>query len=259
MVKQEGLIKTVSLDETISFMKQNVVNSKSKIGKKTTLLPDLNQISQEKITNSDQLLTVIPLSNNNKQEYSRVLLLKIKDTLKSLVFTMYPDNELPSKDFSGKIFISNINGDFTNGYRLKEGIIRKQFVKNKSNSQLTSKEGENELHEVFIDNNYRSPLHYFFLLDMMYDSFGGGGGESWDYGSSGGSGSSSTNTQPVVDVAEKIEENIDDTKLDPCPKGIMDQLKNTTNNDIKSILEKLGANNVYKIDMKMGSTAQGYA
>jgi hypothetical protein len=53
-------------------------------------------------------------------------------------------------------------------------------------------------------------------------------------------------------IEQIIEEKIDDTKLDPCPKGIMDQLKNTTNNDIKSILEKFGAGNVYTIEMKMG-------
>lgn len=42
-------------------------------------------------------------------------------------------------------------------------------------------------------------------------------------------------------------------------KGIMDKLKNTTNNDIKSVVNKLEANSIYTVDMKMGSTSQGYA
>jgi hypothetical protein len=54
------------------------------------------------------------------------------------------------------------------------------------------------------------------------------------------------------EISDVIEDNIDYTKLDPCPKGIMDKLKNTTNNDIKAILEKFGVGKVYSIEMKMG-------
>ncbi|CAM2868704.1 hypothetical protein [Flavobacterium frigoris] len=54
------------------------------------------------------------------------------------------------------------------------------------------------------------------------------------------------------DIANAIEDNIDDTELDPCPKAIMEKLKTTTNNDIAVILKKLGANSVYTVNMKMG-------
>ena len=64
---------------------------------------------------------------------------------------------------------------------------------------------------------------------------------------------------PEEVIAQKIEDNIDDSKLDPCPKGIMEKLKNTENKDIASIFNKLEANSIYNVDMKMGSTAQGYA
>lgn len=60
-------------------------------------------------------------------------------------------------------------------------------------------------------------------------------------------------------IAKTIEDQIDDSKLDPCPKAIMDQLKNTTNSDITKILTKLGANSIYTLDMVMGPTKQGYA
>jgi hypothetical protein len=54
-------------------------------------------------------------------------------------------------------------------------------------------------------------------------------------------------------IAQSIEDQIDNSKLDPCPKAIMDQLKNTTNSDITKILTKLGANSIYTVDMKMGA------
>jgi hypothetical protein len=34
-----------------------------------------------------------------------------------------------------------------------------------------------------------------------------------------------------------IEDKIDYSQLDLCPKAVMDKLKNATNNDIKAILE----------------------
>lgn len=63
---------------------------------------------------------------------------------------------------------------------------------------------------------------------------------------------------PATDklIAEVIEEKIDDTNLDPCPKGVLDKLKNSTNNDIKSILNKLGTSKVYNVIIESDSKIQ---
>lgn len=55
-------------------------------------------------------------------------------------------------------------------------------------------------------------------------------------------------------IAQAIEDQIDDSQLDPCLKAIMDKLKNTTNNGIAEILTKLGANSIYEVNMKLGTT-----
>ena len=110
--KKESGIQTIDINEALSFLKFNLVNSSSKTGKKSFLLPDLNAISQEKIINSDQLLTVIPLSTNNSEEYSRILMVRLRDTLKTVVFSMYSDKDLLTEYFSGKIMVRNLNGDF---------------------------------------------------------------------------------------------------------------------------------------------------
>lgn len=54
-----------------------------------------------------------------------------------------------------------------------------------------------------------------------------------------------------------IEKNINYTQLDPCLKGIMDQLKKATNVDIANVLAKLDATNEYNLTMKMGTVGIG--
>jgi hypothetical protein len=53
-------------------------------------------------------------------------------------------------------------------------------------------------------------------------------------------------------IADTIEDKIIDSELDPCPKGVMDKLKNTTNNDIAAILKKLGANKDFTVNVVSG-------
>lgn len=52
-------------------------------------------------------------------------------------------------------------------------------------------------------------------------------------------------------IGQVIEENIDDSQLDPCLKGIMEQLKTTKTADIANVLAKLGANSIYTVNMLM--------
>lgn len=75
-----------------------------------------------------------------------------------------------------------------------------------------------------------------------------GGGSETGYGYQGGGGGSATTSN-----TQTIEDNIDYTKLDSCTKAVMEQLKNATNSDISSILEKFVASDIYKVTMVMGA------
>lgn len=206
-VTKERNIKTVNLHDAVSFLKQNPVNGSSLTGKKTILLPDLANITQEKIMNSDQLLTVIPLSSGTKQQFSRILLLEVEDELKSVVFTMYPDENYLSKNFTGKIITTNFNGDFINGFRVKEGWFVSQYVKKKiseQNSSLLSREiiidGVifEELNEVIIINSYQAAPTSIDYMSLFNDSSSTGNatdyGMGWDYGGGGSGGETATET-----------------------------------------------------------------
>ena len=54
-----------------------------------------------------------------------------------------------------------------------------------------------------------------------------------------------------------IEKEINDTQLNPCLKGIMEQLKMATNSDIANVMAKLDATNLYNLTMKMGTVNPG--
>lgn len=55
-----------------------------------------------------------------------------------------------------------------------------------------------------------------------------------------------------------IEKNIDDSQLDPCSKGVFQQVKNTTNCDFANVLAKLGANgSIYNTTIKSAVAPSG--
>ena len=89
---------------------------------------EYDQIFKEKITNSDQLITVIPIIYNHNGQEKRILLLRINKQLRSVLFTTYPDENTDDSSFTGKILMQNLNGEFINGYRVKNGLLTSQFI-----------------------------------------------------------------------------------------------------------------------------------
>ena len=53
-------------------------------------------------------------------------------------------------------------------------------------------------------------------------------------------------------IAKAIEEQINDSQLDPCPKGVLNELKNTTVCDMANVLTKLGAKDLYNLNIVSG-------
>ena len=266
LLENDSQIKTVTKEEALLFLKQNPINTSTKFLKKESFTLNFNAITQEKITNSDQLITIIPIDNKEKKEYERILFLKIKDTIKSAVFSMYPDENSSSKNFSGKIKITSLNGHFINGFRIKNGHFISRFLKkeptnykNKEFSKLIVIDGVEfeELDEVIIINNYRSSPStiYYMTLFEEWSNYGGNNndyGMGWNYGGGSGSGE---NAETDEEIARKISDSIDVSQLDPCTKEVFEKLKTLTNSDISSIFEKFGVpvNGTYNIKIVLGT------
>ena len=200
-LKKESNIETVSVSAAISFLREDNATTSSQTGKKITLQPNFDQISQEKITYTNQLLTVIPIINKQEKASSRILLLKIEKELKSVAFTMYPDDNTTTASFTGKILMQNLNGSFINGYKVKEGIITAQYVKKNQNNAITSKDiiidkvTFTDYDVVIVKNYYHNPRNSVNFMSL-YTGFADTGSEgnsygmNWDYGNGGGGGGS---------------------------------------------------------------------
>ena len=228
LLENDSQIKTVTKEEALLFLKQNPINTSTKFLKKESFTLNFNAITQEKITNSDQLITIIPIDNKEKKEYERILFLKIKDTIKSAVFSMYPDENSSSKNFSGKIKITSLNGHFINGFRIKNGHFISRFLKkeptnykNKEFSKLIVIDGVEfeELDEVIIINNYRSSPStiYYMTLFEEWSNYGGNNndyGMGWNYGGGSGSGENDEiDEEALEDPCQKIKEQLQNTVI----------------------------------------------
>ncbi|QGK75059.1 hypothetical protein [Flavobacterium sp. SLB02] len=201
----QNKIETVSIDEAKNFLMHSRSNSSAKSTNNEFENLEFNKIAQEKIKGTDQLLTVIPFTTNNDLENKRILMLKIDNDVKSVVFIMYPDENSSKESFSGELFSYSLDGNFISGFRAKNGIIVSQLFENTSTLKTNIDNGKiptltrktpSSSDGVVIQNNYRKTVQ---ALDMFgyssifgNDIFGGGfndyGGVdyySWDAGGGG--------------------------------------------------------------------------
>ncbi len=126
-----GLIGTVSISEASDFLRpeSRLFSIFSKSGNRPYAVPDLKGISHGKINNSDEMLTIVPARTFGKKVHSRILLLKIGDQIRSVVYSMVPGKRSTKDRFSGKIYIADLEGNFINGYRVKKGRRASRLVK----------------------------------------------------------------------------------------------------------------------------------
>lgn len=226
--QQQSKIQTVTLDEAKKFLTNSKTNSFGKSANNKFENLEFDKISQEKINGTNQLLTVIPLATNNNLQNDRVLLLKVENEIKSVVFTMYPDENSVIGSFSGTLFSYSLDGNFISGYRAKNGVIISYFVEKNTVNSTSGK--AIRLNEVVVENNYQ----LVYALDMFgsYSLFGnnnmyGGGYNDYngvDYYSWDAGGSSGISAPTPEAIAAAIQKQIYADKLPSCLKNILNDL-----------------------------------
>ncbi len=229
--KNEATIKTVSREQAIQFLQQNPLRTSIKKATKTNNSPNYNAISQEEISNSDQFLTLIPLLNNDKTQHSRIVLLTINDTLKNAIFTMYPDGEQKTKDFSGRLMITSLSGEFKNGFRVKDGFLVSQFVLkiNGAKSTGTNKSASDDLgtilNEVIIPPRKKATIQINYIFDSSSPVYDNSTPDSftWDFEKYGGGGGASAEAE-AEPVVEEEEEEEDIVAIGPDPEKVIDKI-----------------------------------
>jgi len=152
---------------------------------------DFNKITQEKLTNTSELLTVVTVINKAKNQRTRALLLKVENSIETILYNEYPEASSTKNNFTGIILMTKLNGDFIRAYRIKDNAYVVDLVpskENKSSKNTLSKKiyaGEpNPLDEVivYIYPN-KNPFPYVSInelgkelpiADILWYSQGGG-------------------------------------------------------------------------------------
>ena len=136
ILEEESYFKTVSISESLDFL-----NSKMSLNAKGTnsleLDIDIDAAKHESINNSNEEITVIPAATKYNDIYSRVVLMRINDTIKTVMVNMYATDR--TKKFTGRVSITQLNGDFIRGYTVKNGNLNTMLVKLDAKTNLKSK------------------------------------------------------------------------------------------------------------------------
>ncbi|WP_034040588.1 hypothetical protein [Wocania ichthyoenteri] len=201
--EQQSNIETVSITEAQNLFSIDNFSKNSKSKKEHFAIPNLDFISHEKIIGSEELLTIIPAYTKYQNVYSRILLLKIDGSIESVIFSMVRDENSSTKQFSGKLYITDLDGNYINAFRVVDDVLVSRFLKptsteSKSSKKLFSKDGDEEDcwgiacgmegEEVVITVN-KKPTTINFPLQIIYYQGGGGIPTGLSWSSGGGSGS----------------------------------------------------------------------
>ena len=123
-------METVGLSEARALLvgKDSPLSRPSRSGKAGHAVPDLDNIAQEPINDSDALMTVVPLVTAEAGLHSRILLLRLDGAVKGAVFHMAAEGT-GEEGFTGKIFITDLEGDLLRAYRVADGRVVAELVK----------------------------------------------------------------------------------------------------------------------------------
>jgi len=134
LFENESFYETASKKEIISFLE--VKESAKGITPYVTF--NINDAKLEDIKNTNAKLTVVPAKTKRKNLYSRVLFLKVNDTVKGVVFNMYSNIKNKKGKFSGEITVNKLNGDLIKAFRVNNGHLNSVY-----NNYLISKSSSN--------------------------------------------------------------------------------------------------------------------
>lgn len=240
-IETTSSIKTVSSKDAINLLKNQTPTTKSMF-KNVESTSSLNFVYQEKITNSDQMLTIIP---NNENKNSKYVFLNIKGKIETSIITTFPENTNTDSEFTGKIIIQRLDGSFVNGFRLKNGIIISRLEK-KPTSKLTSNNTDPdpiELLEVIIPPKQKQ----YFSIVFIYYPYGdranrGDLPESLMWDPTGGGGY--IGDEPVRDI---LLENIDASGLTGKAKCLNDLLTKNGNLFVHELLANFQGDSKFDI------------
>lgn len=232
-------IKTVSKTAALNYLNSQMVMGRNGSDPYITQMAD--SIVYDPLINSDELLATVAVSTFHSQANSRVLLLEVNDTLQSVVYSMYSNNNFATEDFNGSAIITDLQGNVKNGFKIENGYYVAQYVfpEDYALYQTASRGGGDgdgndyvwdlgALDEILLTGTRKIKIN---VLYCTYCSLSGSGSAPEDefidaeWSGPGGSSNTSPDACPDGYVKDENDNCMPEPTFDPCAK-IQQQLAN---------------------------------
>jgi len=122
----ENILKTVSIEQAKDYFNNSETLQRN--AETPYITAYTAYITQADIINSDEMLTVVPATTGDSNSYSRILLLNINGEIESVVYSMFSSNNFTTGNFYGDILITDIDGNYINGFRVENGYFIAKYI-----------------------------------------------------------------------------------------------------------------------------------
>lgn len=191
----QSSIETVAKSDAISFVRNlnHSPKTTAKISGEQNQF-EFDKVTQEKLTNTSELLTVIPMKTKAHNQRRRALFLRVGTQIESMIYHEFSDDSFTHNTFSGIVLMTRLNGDFIRAYRLKNNEYVIDLVPSKKpkfgqKTALRTNESVEpiELDEVVVYNRFKVSPGFVSLTNLANEvpisinwdpNYNGGGGSS---------------------------------------------------------------------------------
>ncbi|MFD0991633.1 hypothetical protein [Tenacibaculum geojense] len=125
-INNSNFISTAAINEVQQFLDDTNGSSK-RASNNFNLITDFDKLSYAKIENSNELLAIVPANIEGKKMYSRILITKVNNSVRGVLFSMTQNYGNSESNFTGKAYISDLQGNFINGLVYENGIPVKNY------------------------------------------------------------------------------------------------------------------------------------
>lgn len=136
------IVKTVSLEDAKNIFQTFQKNQpKAKGNENLVVTPDWNTLSQKSLFYTDAMLTKVDVEINREGDFTTELLfINVNGEMKSVIYTLYIDSTTPDgKLQNARVYLTELNGEYIDGYRFLNGLIKTRILPKKENDVITSK------------------------------------------------------------------------------------------------------------------------
>jgi hypothetical protein len=169
-VSIDNKYQNLNIDEVTGFMGDfKAKKSLEKSDEGINLNVDVNSLKFEEVENDDLSIPIFNATTKFTKANSKLFLVKVEGTIKGFLLNKTRKENTSGSKFTGVTIITDLEGNFINGYRVEDDIFISQFVSPK----------EENKERALLSKMMSEPVFYGGTLDeVIIRSYSGGGGSS---------------------------------------------------------------------------------